>query len=146
MLKSAVLAHAFGQHLLARMPKGRMPEIMGQRDRFRQILVQSQRARDRPANRGHFESMRQPGAQMVRRSIKKNLRFVLEPAKRARMNDSCAVALEFRAVFVSRFGEFPATRVARLLCKGRECSARRPPSVRAVSSRQAAAQPLRRSR
>ena len=41
MLEAAVLAHAFGQHLFARMTKRRMPEIMGQRDRFRQILVQA---------------------------------------------------------------------------------------------------------
>ena len=65
MLKSAVLPHAFRQHLLARMPKGRMPEIVRQRDRFRQILIQRQRARDRPADRSHFESMRQPRAQMI---------------------------------------------------------------------------------
>ena len=58
VLKASVLPHAFRQHLLARMPKGRMPEIMRQRDRLRQILVQRQRPRDRAADRGHFNCVR----------------------------------------------------------------------------------------
>ena len=89
-----------------------MSEIVCQRDRFRQILIQSQGARDRPANRSNFEGMREPGAQMIRRSVEKNLRLVFQPAKRPRMNDPGAVALELHAVFVPRFREFPPARVA----------------------------------
>ena len=39
MLESAVPLHALRQHLLAGMAKRRMPEIVRERDRFRQILV-----------------------------------------------------------------------------------------------------------
>jgi hypothetical protein len=39
MVEAAVLAHAFGEHLLARVSKGRMPQIVRQRDRLCQVLV-----------------------------------------------------------------------------------------------------------
>ena len=65
MLEAAVLPHAFGQHLLARMSEGRMPEIMRERDRLRQILIQRERPRDRAADRRHLESMRQARPQMI---------------------------------------------------------------------------------
>ena len=42
VIEAAVFAHAFGQHLFARMSKRRMPEIVRQRDRLRQVLVQRQ--------------------------------------------------------------------------------------------------------
>jgi len=35
-----MIAHTFGEHLLTRMAKGRMPEIVRQRDRFGEILIQ----------------------------------------------------------------------------------------------------------
>ena len=41
VIEPAVFTHTFGQHLLARVPKRRMPQIVRQRDRFREILVQS---------------------------------------------------------------------------------------------------------
>jgi hypothetical protein len=44
VVEPAVVAHAFGQHFLAGMTEGRMSEIVGQGDRFGEILV-SARAR-----------------------------------------------------------------------------------------------------
>src|SRR5436305_1971805 len=51
VIEPAVVLHASPEHLLTGMPKGRVPEIMGERDRVRQVLVQSQRARDGGADR-----------------------------------------------------------------------------------------------
>src|ERR1051325_5250932 len=39
VLKPAVIAHALGENFFARMPEWRVTQIMGQGDRFRQILV-----------------------------------------------------------------------------------------------------------
>src|SRR2546422_10573867 len=46
--------------------------------------------------------MRQPCAQMVARAVQENLRFVFEPAKRARVNDRGVIALVMGAP-VGRF-------------------------------------------
>ena len=85
MLETAVALHALRQHLLAGMPKRRMPKIVRERDRFREIFVKRQRARDRATDRRHLDRMRQPGAQMIARPIQKNLRLVFQtPETRAR--------------------------------------------------------------
>ena len=65
------------------MPKGRVPQIVRERDRFGEIFVQSQCARDRPADRGNLDGMREARAQMIACSIQKNLRLVFHPPKRA---------------------------------------------------------------
>ena len=108
VLEPAVLAHAFRQHLLAGMPERRMPQVVRQRDRFGQILVERKRARDRAADRGDFDRMRQPRAQMIAGPIEENLRLVFEPAKGPRMNDPRAIALKLRAIGVARLRIFSA--------------------------------------
>ena len=66
------------------MPEGRMPEIVRQCDRFREVLVQRQRARNRAADRGHLNRMRQPRAEMIAGAIEENLRIIFQAPKRAR--------------------------------------------------------------
>ena len=83
-----------------------MPEIVRERDRFREIFVQSQSARDRATDRRDFDRMRQARAQMIARAIEKNLRLVFEPAKCARMNDARAIALKLRAIGMTLLGYF----------------------------------------
>ncbi len=100
-----------------------MPEIVRQRDRFRQILVQRQRARDRPANGRHLDRMRQPRAQVIARAIEEDLRLVFQPAESARMNDPRPVALKLRPISVTSFGKSPPPRVARFLRERREHAA-----------------------
>src|SRR4030095_1743853 len=102
-----------------------MAKIVGERDCFRQVLVQSQGARDCPADRGHFDRMSQARAQVIACSVQKNLRLVLEPAKSTRMNNTRPVALKFHAVFVPGLRIFSTARVARFLGKWREGSALR---------------------
>ena len=41
MIESAVVAHTFGQYLFAGVAKGRVTEIVRQRDRFGEIFVES---------------------------------------------------------------------------------------------------------
>ena len=97
-----------------------MPEIVRQRDRFREVLVQRQRARDRAADRGHFNRMRQARPQMIASPIQENLRLILEPAKGTRVNDAGAITLKFGAIGMTGFRIFSAARIARFLCKCRK--------------------------
>jgi hypothetical protein len=41
VIEAAVVAHALGQHLFARMSKGRVSQIVRERDRFREIFIQA---------------------------------------------------------------------------------------------------------
>ena len=120
MIEPAVIAHAFGQHLLTRMSKRRMTEIVSERNCFRQVLVQSQRTRDGAADRRHLDRMRQARAQMVAGAVEKHLRLIFEAAERARMNNTRTIPLKFGAIRVTRLSVLPPARFARFLRDGRE--------------------------
>src|SRR3977135_619884 len=64
--------------------------------------------------------MRQPCSEMVACAVKKNLCFVLEAAKRARMDDARPIALKLCAISVTWLGIFSAARFAGFLREGRE--------------------------
>src|SRR5947207_12137369 len=100
-----------------------MAQIMRERDCFREIFIQRQRACNGAANRGNFDRVSQPRAQVIASPVQENLRFVLEPAKSARMNDSRPIALKFGAVRMAGFRIFSSARVTRLLPKRRKRSA-----------------------
>ena len=57
VIETAVVHHAFREHLLARMSERRMPEIVREGDCFREILVQPQCSRDCAANGGNLNRM-----------------------------------------------------------------------------------------
>jgi len=50
-----VVAHALGQNFFAGMSERRVSEIVRQRNRFRQIFVERERARNRPTDRRDFD-------------------------------------------------------------------------------------------
>src|SRR5439155_26468921 len=99
------------------MSERRVPQIMRKSNRFRQILVQAQRAGDGAADRGNLDGMRQAGAQMIASSVKKNLGLVFHAAERARMNNTSAIALKLGAISVARLGVFAPARITVSLCK-----------------------------
>src|ERR1039458_2848408 len=74
-----------------------MPKVMRKRDGFGEISIQAQRAGKVARNGGHFNRVREPRAQMIAGAVEKNLRLVFEPAERARVDHTVAVALELRA-------------------------------------------------
>ena len=94
VIEPAVRLHHAGQRRLAGMPEGRVTEVMGQADRFDQVLVGRQRPGDRAADLGHFQRVRQAGAVVVSFGGDEDLRLVLEAAEGGRVQDAIAVALE----------------------------------------------------
>src|SRR5438876_1711560 len=125
VIEPTVSAHTFGQHLFSGVAKRRMAQVVGERNCFREVFVQSQRTRDCAADGGHLDGMSQAGAQMITGPIQEDLRFVLEPAKGSRMNDARAIALKFCAVRMAGLWIFSAARIARSLAKRRKRSALR---------------------
>jgi hypothetical protein len=101
------------QRPLAGMPERRVAEVMGQRQRFGQILVEAERAGDGAGDLGHFQRMGKPGPEVVPFVVDKDLRLVLQAAKRIGMDDAVAVALERRAERVFQLGVDSAPRSGR---------------------------------
>ena len=96
--------HADVHHVLALVAEGRVSEIVRQRQALGQILVEPQRARQRTGDLRHLDRVRQPGPEVVALVIDEDLRLVLQPPERRRMDDPVAVALERRARRAFRFG------------------------------------------
>jgi hypothetical protein len=78
-------------------PNGRVAEVVRQRDRLDQVLVQPQRPRDRTRELRHFERVREAGAKQVALMVEEHLGLVDQPAEGGGVDDAVAVALEVGA-------------------------------------------------
>ena len=74
-----------------------MAEVVGERDGFRQILVEPERAGDRAGHLADLEGVGQAGAEMLALVAEEDLGLVLEAPESSGMDDPVAVALEFGA-------------------------------------------------
>ena len=99
--------------MLADVPERRMPQIVPQRNCFRQVLVQLETTRQCPGNLRHFQRVRQPRAVVVAFRREEHLRFVFQAAKRFAVDDAVAVALKIRAHRAGDNRLFAAARVLR---------------------------------
>ena len=93
----------FVERLFSRVPVRRVPEVVPERNRLGKVLVEPQSSRNGAGYLTHLERVRKPRAVVVALGRKKNLRFVLKPAKRLAMQYPVAVALKIGAQSV--FGE-----------------------------------------
>src|SRR3546814_7983890 len=64
-----------------------------ERDGFRQILVEAERATDRAGDLRHLDAVREPRPVIVALMLDEDLRLVLEAPERRGMDDPIAVAL-----------------------------------------------------
>ena len=108
------------QRILPGMTEWRVAEVVRQRNGLDQVFVELQVARDRPRDLRDLQAMRQARAKQVAFVVDEDLRLVFEPAKRGRVNDAVAVALELAA---RRPAAFRGAR-ARAYCAGRRRRAR----------------------
>ena len=118
---------------LAGVAERRVAEVVAERDRFGQLLVQPQHLGDAARDLRHLERVRQPRPIVIAGRREEHLRLVLQPAERLAVDDAIAIALERRA--------------DRILCLGAQASAacRRswPPAARGSRARAARAVPNR---
>src|SRR6185369_6166632 len=80
------------ERALAGMSERWVPEVVRQRKRFGQILVEAERAGERARNLRNFKGMRQPRAVVIALVEDEDLRLVGEPAECVRVNDTIAIA------------------------------------------------------
>src|SRR6187200_3467967 len=104
------LAQARVEHLLAGVAEGRVAEVMAERDRLGEILVQPQRARHGSRDPGCLQRVCEPRAVVVALRVDEDLRLVLQPPEGLRVDDPVAVALKRRpqAALLLLLGDPPA--------------------------------------
>ena len=95
VVEAAVLGHAGVERVLAGMAERRVAEIVAERDRFGEVVVEPQRPGQRAGDLRHLDGVGQAGAEMVALVIDEDLGLVGEAAEGGRMDDAVAVALEF---------------------------------------------------
>ena len=88
--------HERVEHALAGVAERRVAEVVAERDRLGQLLVQAQHLGDGARDLRDLERVRQPRAVVVAGRREKHLRLVLQPAERLAVDDAVAVALEGR--------------------------------------------------
>src|SRR5690349_643912 len=103
-----MLLEAGVERTLAGVPEGRVAEIVRQRQRFGEILVEPELARQRAGDLGDLQRMGQAGAVMIALMEHKNLGLVLEPAKRGRVDHPVAIPAERAPGLARRLGKQPA--------------------------------------
>ncbi len=108
VVKPAVRRHQRMQRILACVAKGRMPQIMRQRHRLGQLGVQVERRGHRAGHLRHLDRMGQPCDEVVLLRRDEHLGLVLQPPKRARMDDPVAVALKAGAKTAFLFRDQPS--------------------------------------
>jgi hypothetical protein len=84
------------QRSLPGMAKGRMSNIMNQRQRLGQIFVQSKRGSSSSSDLSHFNRMGKPAAKMVGGTAGKYLRLPRQTPERASLHNTLAVTLKRR--------------------------------------------------
>ena len=106
--------------LLAGVAEGRVAEVVAEPDRLGQVLVEAERARDGAGDPAGLQGVGEAGAVVVALGGDEDLGLVLEPAKRLRVDDPVAVALEGRAQRAVGLLDLPLGRVGRRRQVGEE--------------------------
>ena len=108
VVEAAMGLEAFIERPLAGMAERGMPDVMGQRQRFGEVLVEPKLAGQRTGDLRDFQGMGQPGAVMIALMEHENLRFVLQAPERGGMNDPVAIPPERATRLAWRLGKQPA--------------------------------------
>jgi hypothetical protein len=92
-----LIAQALVERGLADVAERRVAQVVSERDRLGQVLVQRESARDGAGDPHGLERVGQPRAVVVALRRDEDLRLVLQPAERLGVDDPIAVPLEGRA-------------------------------------------------
>ena len=107
VIEAAERREALVERALAGVAERRMAEVVGQRQRLGEILVEAERAGERAGDLRHFERVGEPGAVMVALVEDEDLGLVLEAAEGGGMDDAVAVAAEGAAALAGGLGMEP---------------------------------------
>ncbi len=100
------------------MPKRRMTQVMGQRQRFGQILVKTKLTGQSARDLRNLKRVGQPGAVVIALVKHENLGLVLEPAKSGGMDDAVTIAAKSAPPQARRLVKSPASALAGIAAIG----------------------------
>ena len=101
------------QNPLARVPERRVPQIVPQSDRFRQVFIESEGTGDGARDLRNVDGVRHAGAEMVAFRRKEDLRLIFQTQERLAVNNAVAVALKGGTHIAFLFRALPAFRIFR---------------------------------
>ena len=104
-------AHHGIELAFAGMSERGMTDIVGQRQRLRQILAQPQDRRDGPGNLRNLQGVGETIAEVVGEAGSEDLGLVLQTPECPRVNYAVAIAAKFVAIGVRQFGITAAARI-----------------------------------
>ena len=114
VIEPTELGEAFVKRAFAGMSERRVTKIVSERQRFGEILVEAECARERAGNLRNLESMREPRAIVIAFVINEHLRFVGQPPERSGVDDPVAVPTEGIAGRARRLSPAPAPALRRI--------------------------------
>ena len=94
VVEAAEVPEAGIERPLAGVPERRVAEVMGERERLGEVLIERQGARERAGDLGDFQGVGQAGAVVVALVEHEHLGLVLEAAERGRVDDPVGIAAE----------------------------------------------------
>ena len=97
MIEAPLSLHEAVQFLLSGVTAGGVPEIMGQRDGFCEIFIETKGPGEGAADGGDLDGVGEARAVMVPGAIEEDLGFPIEPPECGGMDDPRPVPLDFRA-------------------------------------------------
>jgi hypothetical protein len=106
VVEATGIRHRGVERTLSGMAEGRVAEIVGERERLGQILVEPEPPRHRARDLGDFQAMSEPRAVVIALVIDEDLGLVVQPPEGCGVQDAVAVA-----------GKRRADRARRLRCK-----------------------------
>ena len=120
VLEATVVLHALVKRVLPGMAEGRMPEVVRQCHGLDQIFIEREAACHRSSDLRNLNAVRQAGSEEVAFVVDEYLGLVFKSAKRGRVDDPVAIALEFAATRGRGFRELPATGYLGMRCVNRQ--------------------------
>ena len=114
MIEAPLLGHAGVEGVFSGMSEGRVAEVVAERDRLGEVVVEFQRPGERACDLRHLDRVGQAGAKMIAVVIDENLGLMREAPEGGRMDDAVAVPLELRARRRRRLGDEAAGRTRRV--------------------------------
>ena len=103
----------FAEGVFSGVSERRVTHVVAQTDGFSEVLVQTEIAGDRSPDLGDLKGMSQPGDVVITLWIDEDLRFVLQPTERLRVDDAVAIALERRSIGAGELGKRAPPRLNR---------------------------------
>ena len=106
VIEAAAGAHEAVEFGLAGMAERGVPEVVGQGDGLREVLIEGEGAGDGAGDGCDLDGMGETGTEVIGGAAEEDLGLVLEAAERAGMDDAGPVALILGAEGVRRFAVF----------------------------------------